>query len=78
MSAGCPGDAAKTGNLRGLFFGLLLGPGRAGILAFGFGFAIDQFDYGHRRVVTIAETRFDDAGITPGACLLYTSDAADE
>src|SRR5882724_9860939 len=37
--------------------------GRTGVLALGIDVAVDEFDHGHRRVVTVAEARLDDAGV---------------
>ena len=55
---------AWAGASGGFFFLVRL---LARILAFGFGIAIDQFNDRHRRVIAIAKTRFDDAGIAAGA-----------
>ena len=53
--------------LRGLGFALFLGPARAGILALGFGVAVDQLDQRHRGIVAIAIAGLDDAGVAAGA-----------
>jgi len=49
---------AKLRGFRGLFLH------RAGVETLGIDVAVDELDHRHRRVVTVAETRLDDAGIT--------------
>src|SRR5438132_10473751 len=51
--------AGPLGRLRGFGFGLFFCSSRAGILAFGFGVAVDEFDDRHCGVVAIAIARLD-------------------
>src|SRR6201981_2276826 len=54
------------GELRGLGFFFFLIRGRAGILAFGLGVAVDEFDQRHCRVVAITVAGLDDASVAAG------------
>src|SRR5690606_11372156 len=69
----------KTGSLGLCRFGfVVLGEGRAGILALGIDVAIDEFDHGQRGIVAIAEAGLEDAQVAAIALLVARAENGEE